>query len=70
MQSLKKSKNLLKMVHINACFLNKNFDNFEYLLKSTNDYYGIVAISETRIMTNIEITKGFNNIKNYNLEYI
>ena len=28
---------LIKLVHINVCFLNKNFDNLEFLLESTND---------------------------------
>ena len=67
-QTLKIPKNSLKMFHINACFLNKNFEDLEYLLKSTNINYDIIAISETRIMKNLEITKSIN-LKNYNFEY-
>ena len=46
-QILKISKNSLKMFRINACSLNKNFEDFEYLLESTNFNYNIIAISET-----------------------
>ena len=67
-QTLKIPKNSLKMFHINACSLNKNFDDLEYLLKSTNINYDIIAISETRIMKNLEITQNIN-LKTYNFEY-
>ena len=55
------------MFHINACPLNKHFEDLEYLWKSTNINYD-VAISETRIMKNLEITEN-NNLKSYNFEY-
>ena len=55
----KKSKSL-SMFHINACSLSKNFDDLEYLLKTTN--FDIIAISETRITENI------NKISNINLD--
>ena len=54
----KKSKSL-SMFHINACSLSKNFDDLEYLLKTTN--FDIIAVSETRITENI------NEISNINL---
>ena len=44
--------------------LNLNFDG----LKSANINYDITAISETRIMKNLEIPKNIN-LKNYNMEY-
>ena len=44
------------MFHINTCSLSKNFDDLEYLLKTTNMNFDIIAISETRI------TKNINNI--------
>ena len=50
-----KSKSL-SMFHINTCSLSKNFDDLEYLLKTTNMNFDIIAISETRI------TKNINNI--------
>ena len=48
------------MFPINVCSLNKNFDNLEYFLKSTNINYDIIAISETRAMKNLEITQNIN----------
>ena len=47
-----KSKSL-SMFHINTCSLSKNFDDLEYLLKTTNMNFDIIAISETRITKNI-----------------
>ena len=49
-------------------FLKKTFDDLEYLLKSANINYDIIAISETRIMKNLQITKNIK-MKNYNMEY-
>ena len=49
------------MFHINTCSLSKNFDDLEYLLKTTNMNFDITAISETRITENI------NEISNINL---
>ena len=46
-----KSKSL-SMFHINTCSLSKDFDDLEYLLKTTNMNFDIVAVSESR-MTNI-----------------
>ena len=40
------------MFHINICSLSKDFDDLEYLLKTTNTNFDIVAVSESR-MTNI-----------------
>ena len=65
MQAFKIPKHFLKMFHINAYTLNKNFKDLKYLLKSTNINYDIIAISEIR---NLEITKIINS-KNYNFEY-
>ena len=42
-------KNSLSFFHINACSLNKNFDDLEYLLKCTNKSFDIIAVRETRI---------------------
>ena len=41
--------NSLSLFHINACSLNKKFDDLEYLLKCTNKSFDIIALSETRI---------------------
>ena len=39
----------LSLFHINACSLNKNFDDLQYLLSSTKTVFDIIAVSETRI---------------------
>ena len=36
------------LFHINTCSLNKNFDGLEYLLKTTNQDFNIIAISESK----------------------
>ena len=46
-----KSKSL-SMFHVSTCSLSKNFDDLEYLLKTTNMNFDITAISETRITKN------------------
>ena len=43
-----KSKSL-SMFHINTCSLSKNFNDLEYLLKTTNMNFDIMAISERGI---------------------
>ena len=57
------------MFHINtACFLSKNIDDLEYLLKTTKKNFDIIGISETRIRKNI--SKIFNiNLYNYFFEF-
>ena len=61
-------KNSLKVYHINVCSLIKNFDDLECLINSTNINYSISAISETRVLRNLETTKNIN-AKNYHMEY-
>ena len=62
-----KSKSL-SMFHINTCSLSKNFDDLEYLLKTTNMNFDIIAISETRMIKNI--SKIFNiNLNDYAFEF-
>ena len=56
------------MFHINTCSLSKNFDDLEYLLKTTNMNFDIIAISETRITKNINKISNIN-LKNYDLEF-
>ena len=64
----KKSKSL-SMFHINACSLSKNFDDLEYLLKTTNMNFDIIAISETRITKNINNILSNINLNNYAFEF-
>ena len=61
-------KNSLSLFHINACSLSKNFDDLEYLLKTANTNFDIIAISETRILKNIKIVKNIN-IPNFSYEF-
>ena len=61
-------KNSLSLFHINACSLSKNFDDLEYLLKTTNTNFDIIAISETRILKNTKIAKNIN-IPNFSYEF-
>ena len=58
----------LSMFHINTCSLSKNFDDLEYLLKTTNMNFDIIAISETRITENMNKITNIN-INNYAFEF-
>ena len=53
----------LSLFHINACSLNKNFDDLQHLLTCTKKNFDIKAISETRI------TKQVSLLNNLNLNY-
>ena len=35
----------LSLFHLNTCSLNKNFDDLEYLIKTTNQASDIIAVS-------------------------
>ena len=60
-------KKILSFFHINACSLNKNFDDMEYLLKCTNKSFDITAVGETRISEKTSLTCNIN-LKNYSFE--
>ena len=62
-------KNSLTFFNINACSLNKNFDDLEYLLKYTNKSFDITAVSKNRISKKTFLTCNFN-LKNYSFESI
>ena len=59
----------LDLFHINACFLNKKFNELEQLLSCTNKNFDGIAASETRITKNISLT---NNVtmNNFSFEFI
>ena len=40
----------LSLFHINACALNKNFDDLQHLVNCTKKSFDIIAISEARIL--------------------
>ena len=58
----------LFLFHINTCSLNKNFEDLEYLIKSTNINFDIIAILETRILKDTNIAKNIN-IPNLSFEF-
>ena len=45
----------LSLFHINACSLNKNFDDLQRLLSSTKKVFDIIAVSETRITKQVSL---------------
>ena len=49
--------NSLSLSHMNFCSLNKNFEDLEYLLKATNKTFDVIAISESRIVTDTNLSK-------------
>ena len=51
---LDKNKSL-SLFHINACSLDKNFDDLQYLLSCIKTKFDIIAISETRITKQVSL---------------
>ena len=58
----------LVLFHINACSLNKNFDDPDHLLKCTNKVFDIVAVTETRITKQTSLATNIN-LRNYAIEF-
>ena len=58
----------LSPFHINACFLNKNFDELQHLLSSTKKVFDIIAISETRITKQVPLLNNLN-LNNYSFKF-
>ena len=67
MKYLKKNKSL-SLFHINACSLNKNFDDLHHLLSCTKTNFDIIAISETRITKQVSLSNNFY-LNNYSFEF-
>ena len=59
---------LLSLFHINACSLNKTFDDFQHLLNCTKRNFDIIAISETRIPKQVSLSNNLN-LNNYSFQY-
>ena len=55
----------LSLFHINACLLNKNFDDLQHLPSCNKNVFDIIAISETRITKNVSLL----NNHNYSFEF-
>ena len=58
----------LSLFHINACSLNKNFDDLQHLLSCTKTKFDIIAISETRITRQVSLLNNLN-LNNYSFEF-
>ena len=58
----------LALFHINACSLNKNFNELEHLLSCTNKNFDVIAVSETRITKNISLTNNLT-MNNFSFEF-
>ena len=59
---------LLSLFHINACSLNKNFDDLQHFLSCTKKNFDIIAISETRITKHVSLLNNLN-LNNYYFEF-
>ena len=58
----------LSLFHINACSLNKNFDDLQHLLNCTKKGFNKIAISETRITKQVSLSNNLN-LNNYSFEF-
>ena len=58
----------LSLFYINACSLNKNFDDLQYLLSCTKTKFDIIVISETRITKQVSLSNNLN-LNNYSFEF-
>ena len=58
----------LPLFHINACSLNKNFDDLQHLFSCTKIFFDIIAISEKRITKQVSLLNNLN-LNNYCLEF-
>ena len=57
---MKIEPNSLSLFHVNFCFLNKNFDDLEYLLKATKKTFDVIAISESIFLKDTNLSKNIN----------
>ena len=58
----------ISLFHINACLLNKNFDDLQHLPSCNKNVFDIIAISETRITKNVSLLNNLN-FNNYSFEF-
>ena len=68
-QKMKIEPNSLFLFHINSWSLNKYFEDLEYLLRATNKIFDVIAISESRILKDTNLSKNIN-IYNYSDELL
>ena len=58
----------LSFFHINSCSLNKNVEELQNLLQSTDIQFDVTAVTETRITNNISVTQNIE-LNNYFFEH-
>ena len=58
----------LSLFYINACSLNKHFDDLQHFLSCTEQIFEIIAITETRITKNVSLLNNLN-LNNYSFEF-
>ena len=58
----------LSLSHLNACSLNKRFDDLQHLLSCTKKNFDIIGISETRIARQTSLLNNLN-LNNYSFEF-
>ena len=54
----------ISLFHVNACSLNKNFDNLQYLLGGRKNNFDIIGVTETRITKQVSLLNNLN-LDNY-----
>ena len=57
----------ISLFHLNTYSLNKDFDDLQYLVKTKNQTFHVIAISQSKIKSNIDITTNIN-LPNYSIE--
>ena len=67
-QKISTKPNPLSLFHLNTRPLSKDFDDLEYLIKTANQKFDVIAISESRIKSNVDITTKIN-LPNYSFKY-
>ena len=58
-KKLKTKSKYLPLFHLNSCSRNKKFDGLEYLIKTANQTFNVIAISESRIKGNMILQRTF-----------
>ena len=58
----------LALFHINACSLNKNFDDLEDIFSNTKKHFDVIAITETRITKYAALTNNLT-INNFSFKF-
>ena len=61
-QKMEIEPNLVSLLHINFCYLNKNFEDLECLLKTANKSFDVIPISKLIIMKNSSLSKNIKYI--------